>query len=68
MNVTKRAFIFGLALTLGGRNAFAGRPTTFDFYEYVRNHGFQQRSGASIAPIGKFGLRMSLRPQSGCRP
>ncbi len=36
MNVTKRAFIFGLALTLGGRNAFAGRPTTFDFYEYVR--------------------------------
>lgn len=36
MNVTKRAFIFGLALTFGGRSAFAGRPTTFDFYEYVR--------------------------------
>ena len=45
MNLTKRAFIFGLASILSAQNASAAKPTVFDFYEYV-----QRRKAASETP------------------
>ena len=36
MNITRRRFILGLALSVGAQKEAAAKPSIFDFYEYVQ--------------------------------
>jgi len=45
MQVARLLFLSFLAVAMAAGNSFAGRPTTFDFYEYVR-----KRQEASETP------------------